>query len=140
MLSTGLAMFSLGWAVEIMIKRRIMRTSNSGAAGARGSTKLIKPYSWVAWTCAFSGALLMATVVGNPFGIHPIWATAISIAGAMFVWIDIKDGRPDLPAFFIISGLPFILRIPGGQAHTVINAIAHAVGQVVTGFGHIVGA
>lgn len=145
MFSFGLALFSLGLAFEWMIKKRIMRGSASGAAagggGGRGggSSKLVKPYSWIAWISTFAGSLLISATVGNPFGIHPLWALCIIIAGGAFVLIDIKDGRPDLPAFVVIALLPFVLRIPGAQMHTIITAATGAVVQLVHGISQMVG-
>lgn len=140
-LSTGLVLLCIGLGAEWMIKRKIPATKGAAGAGSRsevGSARLIRAYSWIAWTFALLGSALMSEAVGNPFGLSPKAAVLITVLGCMLVAVDLLDRRPDWPAFLIIAALPFVARIPRGSIgvlfHVVLGAaaqIAHAVGSVL---------
>jgi len=76
--------------------------------------KLRKAYAWIAWIFALIGGAAVGTDIGNQLGITSVGAIIASFVMLGFIVADLKDHRPDWPAFILVTLAPTFMRLSGG--------------------------
>jgi uncharacterized membrane protein len=115
---TGLLIIAL--AAQFIIAKRLK------------DTKLRTIYAWIAWICAIIGGAAASGFIGGVVGITGAGATVASVIGLLFLVADLKDHRPDWPAFIIACTLPAMMRLSGGFLGGLVLALTDASVKLVT--------
>jgi hypothetical protein len=70
--------------------------------------------AWLAWSFGYIGGCAVATDIGATTGITTVGAFVASIIMLIVIMVDIRDKRPDWPAFILIILVPAFLNLVGG--------------------------
>ncbi len=121
----GLGVVIIAFAAQWVLKKRLKHQ------------KVGRVFMWIAWVAAAIGGEAMSREVGNTAGVTSAGAVVVSVVMLLFLAADLADKRPDWPAFFIIITMPWFMRIAGGGAGQVFDAVLspiQAAGSTVAGF------
>jgi hypothetical protein len=121
----GTGMVIIAFTAQWLIKKRLKHP------------KLGRAFMWIAWITATIGGEAMSRETPNTIGITSAGAVVVSIVMLFFLAVDVADKRPDWPAFIITITAPWFMRLSGGTAGQMFDAVLspiQAVGQALAGF------
>jgi hypothetical protein len=121
----GLGMVIIAVATQYLLKKRLKHA------------KVSKAFMWIAWIFAAIGGEAMSRQVGNTAGVTSGGAAIVSVVMLLVLIVDVADKRPDWPAFVVTITAPWFMRLAGGQAGQLFDAILtpiQAIGQTIAGF------
>lgn len=85
--------------------------------------KVSKVVSWIAWALAIVGGTKAASDIGDAVGAGSATSVIVSLICLLFITVDIADKRPDWLAFILIVVTPAFMRLSGGGAGRVFDAL-----------------
>jgi uncharacterized membrane protein YhaH (DUF805 family) len=127
-ISIGVGLLIIALTAQVLIWKRLQ------------DAKLRTVYAWIAWTFAVIGGTAMSSSVGSSLGITGSAAIFMSLMLVLILIVDLKDHRPDWPAFVIIIVLPTLMRLsnpgPIGDLFALVLKVPDfGVQLLMTAFG-----
>lgn len=110
-ITVGTGLLAIGFTAQWVIKKRLQDKA------------LKQIYMWIAWLFAIGGGLSISINVGQQLGVTGLGASVVSAVGLLFLAADLKDKRPDWPAFFLAAILPMFMQLSSGPLGAVFHAI-----------------
>lgn len=126
-ITVGTGLLAIGFTAQWVIKRRLQDKA------------LKQIYMWIAWLFAIGGGLSISVNVGQQLGVTGLGASVVSAVGLLFLAADLKDKRPDWPAFFLAAILPMFMQLSGGPLGTIFHAVLTPLKAVAAYLGNGIG-
>lgn len=98
----GAGLIIIAFAAQFIIWKRLK------------DAKLRKLYSWIAWIADVLGGTAITLNVDDKLGVTSWGAFVASLVMLLFIAADLKDRRPDWPAFILIAICPSFLKVVSG--------------------------
>lgn len=123
----GTAMIIIAFAYQWLVSKRVKHQQTR------------KLFAWTAWFFAAVGGAAIGTDIGHQLGISSVGAIVASFIMIGFIWADLRDHRPDWPAFILVTLAPTFMRLSGGGFgalfHLTLSPLDALVGLVGRLFG-----
>lgn len=124
----GTALIIIALSFQYLITKRVKH---------QGTRKV---YAWIAWLFAAVGGAAVGTDIGHQLGVTSIGAAVVSCVMLGFIWADLRDHRPDWPAFILVTLAPNFMRLTGGGVGTFFHFLLSPLDMLVKVLGNLLGA